>query len=385
MTVTGDATASDTGTLGLRIARVTVYQVTLPLAHGGYRLSGGRLLVDTLDSTIVALETANGLVGWGEGCPWGSTYLPAFARGIRAGIEELAPQLLGLDPCRLDEVNRVMDLALPGHLYVKSALDMACWDILGKATKMALCELLGGRCDGPVPLHSSIPTTAPDAMLASIERARGMGYRIHSCKVGAEPAEDIERIRAIAESLPVGESLTCDANRGWLPDQAIRVMHATRDVDAYFEQPCETIDECLVVRHATEQPIILDECIQVYGDVVRAHRDHVCEAVGLKLDRVGGLTKARRIRDFCVAMGLRLNIEDTGGSVIADTAAVHLAQSTPASHRRATWLCQDMVAVETAAGGARNEGGVSSAPTVPGLGIVPDMDVLGPAVATYSS
>ena len=155
----------------MKIARITVYQATLPLAHP-YKLSGGRLSFERLDSTIVSIETECGVTGWGEGCPWGSTYLPAFGKGIRAGIEEIAPQLLGLDPCGLDLINRVMDQALPGHPYVKSPLDVACWDVLGKAAGFPLSTLLGGRRSEPVVLHSSIPTATPEEMIASVATAR---------------------------------------------------------------------------------------------------------------------------------------------------------------------------------------------------------------------
>ena len=116
----------------MKIARIDVHQVTLPLEKP-YRLSGGRLLFEALDSTIVRVHTDEGIDGWGEGCPWGATYLPAFGRGVRAGLAEIAPQLLGRDPRRSDVVDAIMDTALPGHPYVKSALDMACWDILGDA------------------------------------------------------------------------------------------------------------------------------------------------------------------------------------------------------------------------------------------------------------
>ncbi|WP_267872056.1 MULTISPECIES: enolase C-terminal domain-like protein [Moorena] len=117
--------------------------------------------------------------------------------------------------------------------------------------------------------------------------------------------------------------------------------------------------------------------------MVRAQGDHACEAIGLKINRVAGLTKAKRIRDFCVETGIRMNIEETGGSVIADTAAVHLAQATPRMFLRATWLCNDMLTIDTATGGARNQGGKTFAPEAPGLGVEPILDVLGEAIAVY--
>ena len=107
----------------IKITRIAVHQITLPLIKP-YRLSGGRLLYEALDSTVVGVETDAGVLGWGEGCPSGATCLPAFGMGVRAGLAEIAPGLLGQDPRRLDVINSMMDTALPGHPYVKSALDM---------------------------------------------------------------------------------------------------------------------------------------------------------------------------------------------------------------------------------------------------------------------
>ena len=366
----------------MKITAIRVYQVTLPLRKG-YSLSGGRLFFSQLDSTLVELETDTGLSGWGEGCPWGSTYLPAFARGIRAGIEELAPAVLGMDPRQTDRVYRAMNLALPGHPYVKSALDMACWDLLGQVCRLPLSELLGGREDGPVILHSSIPTGTPEEMIASVEDAKARGYSHHSCKIGANVQQDIERIRALTEKFSESDSVVYDVNRAWLPDQAIRVMNASPADVAGFEQPCESLEECMQVRRLTHQPIYLDESIQSYRHVVRAVAGNACEGIGLKIGRVGGLTVARAIRDFCVAMGVRMNIEDTGGCRFADTAAVHLAASTPATHRRATWLCHDMLTIDAGEGGAVNEGGVSSAPADPGLGVKPVWEIIKNPIAVY--
>jgi L-alanine-DL-glutamate epimerase-like enolase superfamily enzyme len=143
-------------------------------------------------------------------------------------------------------------------------------------------------------------------------------------------ALDVARIRAVLDRLEPDETIVIDANRAWLPDQAMRIMRAVEDDPRpYFEQPCETLDECLAVRRLSRQPLILDEAIMGFPDLLRAQREQIAQAISIKLGRVGGLTKARRMRDFCVATGLRMNIEETGGSVIASTAAVHLAAATP--------------------------------------------------------
>src|SRR5437763_10638676 len=117
----------------MKISRIRVYRADLPLYEGSYRWSGGKA-VTVFDSTVIEVATDAGITGYGEVCPLGPFYLPAYASGVRAGIAELGPHLLGEDPCQLLKLNRRMDACLKGHAYVKSGIDMACWDILGKLT-----------------------------------------------------------------------------------------------------------------------------------------------------------------------------------------------------------------------------------------------------------
>lgn len=367
----------------MKITGITVWAVDLPLATP-YALSGGRLSVDRLDTTIVRLDTDEGLPGWGESCPWGSTYLPAFARGVRAGIEELAPAVLGLDPRRTAVVRRAMDRALPGHPYVKAALDVACWDIAATAAGLPLCDMLGGRTDGRVRLQSSIPTGTPSRMLADIDLARAAGYTFHSAKIGADVAVDVERMRFLDAHMAPGEQLTFDCNRAWLPAEAIAALQATRDLTRVIEQPCETLDQHLQVRGRVAQPLALDESLQSYGDMLRIVGTGACEVVGLKIGRVGGLTTAAAIRDLCVEAGIAMNIEDTGGTALAATAAVQLAQATPEPLRRATWLGFDHLTINPVDGGVTNDGGWATAPDRPGIGAAPAEGALGDPVAVYT-
>src|ERR1041384_1570578 len=136
----------------MRITRIAAYKVDLPLCEGSYKWSGGKA-VTVFDSTVVRVETDTGGVGYGEVCPLGPFYLPAYAAGVRAGIAELGPHLLGWNPLELGAINRRMDAALKGHAYVKSGIDMACWDLLGKTTGQPVCGLLGGRYGDNVPLY----------------------------------------------------------------------------------------------------------------------------------------------------------------------------------------------------------------------------------------
>jgi L-alanine-DL-glutamate epimerase-like enolase superfamily enzyme len=124
----------------MKISEIRVYQVDLPLHEVTYKWSGGKS-VTVFDSTVVALVSDTGLIGWGESCPLGAAYLPSYATGVRAGLAELAPQLIGQDPLQIDRLNRTMDAALKGHPYVKSPIDVACWDLLGQhASRSAASE-----------------------------------------------------------------------------------------------------------------------------------------------------------------------------------------------------------------------------------------------------
>ena len=369
----------------MKIARIQVWQLDLPLTEP-YYLSGGRLKFERLDSTFVRVETDSGLHGWGEACPWGHTYLPAHGPGIRAGLETLAPALIGQDAFALDAVNRVMDITLPGHPYAKSAVDMACWDILGKQADQPLWKLLGGDHADPVAVNSSISTGTPEEMLQKIERAARQGYKTHSAKVGGDDVEtDIGRIEAISSGLMPGHKVTFDVNRAWTPGVAIQVLNSVSARD-WVEQPCETLAECAHVASRVANPIMLDECMHTFGDHLQAWKLGACEGVKVKPNRLGGLTKARQVRDLGVQLGWQMHIEDVGGSVLADTAAIHLAASTPQQNRLASWLCHYHLAVDPAPGqGARNDGGTATPPSLPGLGVEPELAMLGYPVAEYHS
>ena len=217
-----------------KITRIEAFQVDLPLHEGSYNWSGGNS-VEVFDSTVVAVHTDGGLTGYGEVCPLGPAYLPAYAEGARTGIAKLAPQLIGLDPTALGLLNGRMDAALRGHPYVKSAIDMACWDILGKVAGLPVVTLLGGRYGENFPLYRAISQESPEAMAKMVAHYRAEGYTKFQLKVGGDPDTDIERIHQASRQLQRGDVLIADANTGWTQHQALRVADAVRGVDVYLE------------------------------------------------------------------------------------------------------------------------------------------------------
>jgi L-alanine-DL-glutamate epimerase-like enolase superfamily enzyme len=360
----------------MKINRIRAYRVELPLHEGSYKWSGGKSVTE-FDSTVIEVQTDAGLTGWGEVCPLGPFYLPAYAEGVRAGVRELGPHLLGECPLGLQKLNRRMDAALKGHPYVKSGIDMACWDILGKATGQPVCVLLGGRYGDDFGLYRAISQEQAETMAARVAGYRAQGYRRFQLKVGGDPAEDIDRIRAVAAQLRPGDRLIADANTGWLMHDALRVARAVRDVDVYIEQPCLSYEECLTVRRHTDHPFVLDEVIDSLDMLLRGHADRAMDVVNLKISKLGGLTKTRQARDLCVALGLAMTLEDSWGGDIVTAAIAHLAHSTPPEYQFTATDFNSYVTVSLADGAPQRVHGRMAASTRSGLGITPRMEILG--------
>ncbi|WP_027858151.1 mandelate racemase/muconate lactonizing enzyme family protein [Marinobacterium jannaschii] len=372
----------------MKIKQIDVFQVDLPYSGGTYKLSGGRLF-SSFDATFVRITCDNGLEGWGESTPFGATYIAAHALGVRAGIAEIAPNLIGRDPRQVDRIYDAMDQALVGHLHAKTALDIACWDLFGKSVNLPVCELLGGSTGEAMPVISSIYAGEPEDMRGRVAAHRGQGYKSHSVKVGASESEggpslDAARIAAALADRQPGEYYIVDANGGMSVEHALRMLRLLpAGLDFVLEAPCATWRECISLRQRTDVPIIADELALDDRSIIQLIADDAADGIGLKISKNGGLTQGRRQRDICTAAGLTMSVQETTGSDIAFAAIVHLGQSARPNLLRSVLECRDMVSLQTASGDFPIIDGKVRAPASPGLGITPDMDVLGEPVASY--
>lgn len=361
----------------MKIARVDVYGYELTYVHGRYVMSGGRV-VEALASTVVRVTTDDGVQGFGEVCPLGPAYLPAHAGGARAALAELAPAVLGIDPGNLARVSAAMDAALMGQGYAKSAIDTACWDALGRSVGRPVCDLLGGRLSETFPLYFAVPLGTVEEMTAYVQARRGEGIHRFQLKVGADPYEDAQRTRSVVEVTGPEDVIVADANGGWGIQDAVVAARAIEDLERVFlEQPCMTMEECLVVRQRTTLPMVLDECILGVHSLLRAYGERALEAFNLKISKVGGLTRAKLMRDLAVALGLRVTIEDTWGGDLVTAAVAHLAASTPPDALFTVSFMNDWTNEHVAGHRPRSERGVGAAPAEPGLGLDVDLAALG--------
>jgi L-alanine-DL-glutamate epimerase-like enolase superfamily enzyme len=366
----------------MKITAINIFQTDLPLKEGRYNWSNDNS-VSVFDATVVEVETDAGIAGYGESTPLGPAYLPAYAAGVRAGLNEMAPRLLGVDPTELAVLNRRMDSLLRGHPYVKAAIDNACWDILGQAAGMPVWRLLGGRQQRDLKLYRAISQEAPEIMAQKIAGYRSEGYTKFQLKVGGNPDQDIVRIRQCREILAPSDVLIADANTGWTMHQAARVVAAVSDLDVYIEQPCPTYEECLTIRQRTALPFVLDENIDGMQTLLRGIGDRAFDAINLKISKVGGLTRAREMRDLCVATGVAMTIEDTWGGDFVTAAIAHLAQSTPEKFLLSTTDFNSYGTRDIATGAPKRVNGVMNASDAPGLGCKPIREALGAPVATF--
>lgn len=242
--------------MSLKIARINVFQVDLPYSGGICHLSRGREYT-SFDATIVRITTQNGIEGWGESTPFGSTYIASHALGVRAGIAETAPQLIGLDPRMVDRINDTMEAALLGHEHAKTVIDIACWDIFGKSVGLPVCQLLGGRTDVKLPVLDSIPVADAEGMRKLVADSRAAGHTGFSVKIGEDPVANTVLITtALADRQP-DEFFLVDANGGLTVETALRMLRLLPNgFDFVLEAPCATYRGSVSLRRRTNVPII---------------------------------------------------------------------------------------------------------------------------------
>lgn len=366
----------------MKITAIDVFEHLLTYAHGSYAMSGGRVATQQ-SSTLVRVRTDEGLEGWGESCPLGGTYLPSFvAGGVRSALRELGPALLGLDPTNVQSVNRAMSETLLGFPGARSAIDVACWDILGKSLGVPVSALLGGVLQPDFPLYEAVPLGPPQEMADFVSERRDAGITCFQVKVGNRPADDVARVRAAVAAGGDGRMI-CDANGGWRLQDAILAVRELGDLAVYIEQPCRTMEDSGRIRAVTTLPLVADEPVLDVPTLVAAREVAQAGSVNLKIGRLGGLTPARLMRDAAVGLGMTVTLEDTWGGDVATAAVAHLAATTAADDMLSASFFNDWtvehVAPDVRPASVRGHG---SAPALPGLGVEVDACLLGQPLFT---
>lgn len=368
----------------MNIRQIRLYRHELPVVDDRYDMSTSH--VESLDSTVVAIETDSGLVGYGETCPLGSAYQPQHAAGARAALGELAPAVLGLDATRIGLVNDAMNRVLLGHEYAKAAIDIACWDLLGKQHNARVCDLLGGARQNPVPSYYGILPTNPASAAAQAADLQDCGFKRIQVKTGKSGVDtDIAVTRAVAEAIRPGTRLLADANRGWTQRDAILFSQACADIPLALEQPCATMAENAALKGRVSHPVFLDESADSVAAVMEAIESGTAQGFGMKVSRVGGISAMATVIAMCTARSIPLTCDDTWGGDITAATTTHLGATVPTHLFEGTWIADLYTesSYQCLSQPVTNGDGNITLPDGPGLGVEPDLDAWPEPVAIF--
>lgn len=365
----------------MKITRIEAYPQRYTPKGGPYELSGGRRFTG-FESVIVKIDTDEGITGWGEHAS-SPQYFVSLHGGALAALAYLAPALIGMDPTHTEVIRNTVDLLLKGHEYAKTAIDIACWDILGKASGLPLHVLLGGRFHDRLPILHFAKLASPEEMRDTCQQRWDEGFRHIQIKVGGDWKTDVARIRSSAEVAQDFDSFTVDANAFWSTVDAALVLGAVADIPFSIEQPSRELEDNLSLRRRFSRPFTLDESLDGLVPLRRAHAVDAFDGAMLKTSRFGGVSALRKARDMCVEWDKKLTMEDLSGSEIASAVSLHLAASTPGRNLVAGSLTITYIN-ESLASGINHGNGWAEVPTAPGLGIEMDIDRLGEPVLLAS-
>lgn len=284
-----------------------------------------------LEYLLVQIETDEGLVGVGE-----STVDIGFfgqtLEEVQAAIEDyLGPQLIGRDPFDREDLMWTIDYRQ--NTVAKAGIDVALHDLLGKALGTPVSVILGGRHRTRVPVAIEIAGGPPDAMAQECLAFVARGVRAFKPKIGGDPDQDADRLRAIREAVGPGVSLRADANQGYDVKQAIRLCRLSEQYGVgleLLEQPVAAWDLAgmAFVRRAVDTPIEADESCFSIHDALQLIRHEAADVLNIKVGKAGGLHNARKIAALAEAAGLKCVLGTSYGLGIEIAAKAHLYAST---------------------------------------------------------
>ncbi|MEO0568246.1 MAG: mandelate racemase/muconate lactonizing enzyme family protein [Pseudomonadota bacterium] len=357
----------------MNITQVDIRSVELPTKGGRFR-RGGNYYAPNNVTTLVEVHTDVGLTGLGEHCPIGTHYGSGWHGAALDGCAEIARLSLGEDPLQPERLNRKWDRLFASDHYAKSAIDMALWDIISQHAVRPVSNMLGGTYPDAVPLYRSIHVfenegSTHETYVSQCKDYRSAGYRNFQLKCGETADIEIKRIEAICDELQSNEELICDANGTWPLATATRICQASRDAPIILEQPCAKLEDCAALRRLSPLRMKLDESVKSSVDLVRTWQTVGMDAVSIRVGRVGGLTKARRMRELAIDLGISVVADDLWGAEIVSASLAHFAQSTDRKFLLNSTDLTDYVTQSVAAGFPDGIGGTLRAVSEPGLGL----------------
>src|SRR6185437_4898453 len=276
---------------------------------------------------VLRVHTDEGLVGLGEVSCTPNWSGEDQGTAIHLIERYLAPRLVGEDPRDIERLSRLMARVVANNSFTRAGIEMALWDILGKACGMPLYRLWGEAQRERIPTKFSVSGLAPDRAAAIAAWAVDQGFTAMKVKVGGDLAEDLRRVAAVREAVGRDVRLGVDANGGWAPWVAIEAVRRLQSLDVWFlEQPTSPNELTWMaqVRARSPIPVLADESVNTAYDAMAAIRANAADAFSIYVGKAGGLMGARRIATLAEAGGLACTIGSNLEMGIATAAMIHL-------------------------------------------------------------
>ena len=348
-----------------KIIKVEIYKLDIPF-HAPFRIALG--VKSAAHNILVRVYQENGLYGSGEGAPVPYTAGETQAICI-ASASDMAKLMLGKDPGAIETRRNEMDAFLANNTTVKCAFDMALYDLLGKNLEVPLYCLLGGE-KRLIMTDQTIGIDTPEIMAQKAVDIKSRGFSSIKLKLGTRRKDDVERVRQVREAVGPEIQLRLDANQGWDPAEAIRILGELAQYDIqYCEEPVRRWNNTALrrIRQASPIPIVADEFLFNEHDAFRLASMEACDYFNIKLAKSGGLHTALKINAIGEGAGIRCMLGSMTETRLGLTAAAHLVSARP----NIAFADLDTVffhAEDRVIGGIQYQGEMIQLPEAPGLG-----------------
>jgi muconate cycloisomerase len=366
----------------MHITRIVTYPVRNPLTPERRMISSlGQHVVS--DYVLVRIETDAGIDGVGE-----ATVMPRWSGetvwSAQAVIDRIfAPLLIGRDPAAIGEIDGLLDAAAQDNWFAKSAIEMACWDIVGKAAGKPVYELLDGAVRGlGIKCRFSMGAYPPERVQRTVTALIERGFTTIKVKVGTDIGADVERVALVREIIGPDREIVIDANCGYQPAQAIEAARRMEPLRvSLFEQPTPRHDyEGLAeVRRNVTMPVMADDMVFDFEQARECIRHDACDVISIYPGKCGGIRKCRVIAAFAQEHGVACSIGSNLEWDVASAAMCHLVVGTP--NMRVEKYPGDVLGpmyheFSVARNPLRIEGPVIHCPQGPGLGVDVDWTIV---------
>lgn len=310
----------------MHITKVNIIQIDIPLKEP-FIISYQEF--ETMPAIIVKVHTNEGITGYGESVPDEHVTGESVHSVAAALKQQLVPAILDTDPTNIQLIHKKMNQALVYNGAAKAAIDIACYDILGKQAQLPVYKLLGGRKETPLTIPRVLSIFEPEVLKKQAEEAVKEGYQELKMKLGTTPKKDVARVKAVREAVGPSILIRVDVNQGWQTVQIARqTMKQLEPYDVtWVEQPIRQMDVSLFkqLSHRVEQPLMADESMVTPQNLRTFIEDQSVDYINIKLMKSGGIYPAYQLATQAELFGIACQIGSMVESSIASAAGFHVA------------------------------------------------------------